>query len=351
MALSNHGSTVMTETAPAEMATILVTSRSFGDGTVDLVGQLQQAGHHIVRGTSDHDHSALEHTLQETDAWIAGTGPVTAAHLDASRRLRIVARYGVGFESVDVPAATARGIWVTNTPGANSDGVADHAIALMLAALRGVVDGDRRVRDGDWRVFRGRELGTLTVGIVGFGRIGRGVAQRLSGFGTRILATDPVVSAADLRRAGVEPASLEIMANQCDVVTLHAPGGQVVVEKNWLATLDRPCVIVNTARADLVDEVALAAALRDGHVRAYAADTLEGDTGNRSSPLLANDLADRVTITPHLGAQTVEAVDSMGTIASTNILAALAGGSPPNAVNSPEPAELAARNALSRKDQ
>ena len=128
-------------------------------------------------------------------AWIAGTGPVSAAHLDAAPRLRLVARYGVGVEAVDVAAAADRGVLVTNTPGANSDAVADHAVALMLALLRDITVGDRAVRGGDWQVRRGRQLGSVTVGIVGLGRIGRGVAARLQGFGTTVLGYDPYVDA------------------------------------------------------------------------------------------------------------------------------------------------------------
>ncbi|WP_347754902.1 NAD(P)-dependent oxidoreductase [Agrococcus sp. ProA11] len=320
------------------MATILATSRSFGAGSIDLAGDLERAGHTVLRGPSDHGLEALRGALATADAWVAGTGPVTAAHLDAAPRLRVVARYGVGTEAVDVEAAAQRGILVTNTPGANSDAVADHAVALMLAALRSIADGDRRVRASDWTVVRGRQLGALTVGIVGFGRIGRGVAQRLSGFGSRIVAADPMLSDQQLREAGAEPMGFAEMASECDLITLHAPGGQTLVDAAWLGTLARPVVLVNTARADLIDEDALAAALRARTVAAYAADTLLGDTAADASALLVEDLADRVTITPHLAAQTVEAVDGMGSMAVENALAALAGRTAPNPVNEPDPA-------------
>ncbi|RZT59534.1 D-3-phosphoglycerate dehydrogenase [Microcella alkaliphila] len=333
------------------MATILATSRSFGDGDLDLARELEDAGHRILRGPSDHDFAFVARELADADAWVAGTGPVTAEHLDAAPNLRVVARYGVGFEAVDLEAAAVRGVWVTNTPGANSSAVAEHTIALMLTALRGVVDGDRRVRKGDWSTFRGRELGGLTVGIVGFGRIGRGVAQRLSGFGSRILAADPMITPQQLSDLGVEPSTLQHMASQCDVITLHAPGGDTLITAQWLDTIKRSCVIVNTARSDLVDEAALAAALELGRIAAYAADTLHGDTGGLPSPLLTPRLSPRVTITPHLGAQTVEAVDGMGSRAVENVLAVLAGDTPHDAVNTPDPDARAARDrAAARLD-
>lgn len=314
------------------MAVILVTSRSFGSGDADLVRRLEELGHEVATGPSDHDLDALADLLPRADAWIAGTGPVTAAHLDRAPRLRIVARYGVGVEAVDLDAARARGIAVSNTPGANSDAVADHAVGLMLAALRQIAVGDRRVRRGDWSVARGRQLGSLSIGIVGFGRIGQGVARRLSGFGARLLAADPFLDEAAAERLGVEPADPERIARECDLVTLHAPGGSPVVTADWLAASRPGAVVVNTARPDLVDEAALAAALRDGRVGAFAADTLAGDTRADGSPLLSNELADRVTVTPHLGAQTVEAVDNMGEGAVRNALAALEGSAPPDAV-------------------
>lgn len=310
------------------MATILATSRSFSDGDLDLLARAAAAGHAIVRGPAHHDLAELAPLLATADAWIAGTGPVTAAHLDAAPNLKIVARYGVGTESVDVDAAAARGIPVTNTPGANADAVADHAVGLMLASLRLIPDGDRRVREGDWAVRRGRELGAATVGIVGFGRIGQGVAKRLSGFGPRILAADPYFPADRIRELGAEPVELDDLFRSADLVTLHAPGGQRLVDAARLDGIRPGTIIVNTARPDLVDEAALAAALGTGRLAGYAADTLDGDTAASASPLLAPDLADRVIVTPHLGAQTTQAVDNMGSMSLDDVLAVLAGRAP-----------------------
>ena len=188
--------------------TVLVTSRSFSSGDLDARGQLESAGVRVVLGPADHDLETVRPLLAEALAWIAGVGPVTADHLDAAPRLRLVARYGVGVEAVDLSYADQRGIMVTNTPGANSGAVAEHALALLLSALRRVTVGDRRVRRGDWQVQRTRELGALTVGIVGVGRIGRGVADRLSGFGSTVLGYDPWVDEETFRAAGIAPTSL-----------------------------------------------------------------------------------------------------------------------------------------------
>lgn len=314
------------------MGVILATSRSFSDGDLDLVARAEAAGHTIVRGPAHHDLDDLTPLLASAEGWIAGTGPVTDAHLAAAPHLRIVARYGVGTEAVDLAAAERRGIPVTNTPGANADAVADHAVGLMLAALRFIPDGDRRVRDGDWSVRRGRELGAATVGIVGFGRIGQGVARRLGGFGCTVLAADPFLPAERMAGLGATPVDLDGLFRTADVVTLHAPGGQTLVDATRLDGIRPGTIVVNTARPDLVDEDAVAAALRAGRLAAYAADTLAGDTAASASPLLAPDLADRVTVTPHLGAQTTQAVDNMGSLSLDDVLSVLAGRAPAHLV-------------------
>ncbi len=322
---------------------VLVTSRSFSSGDVDARGQLEAAGVRIRVGPADHAIETLRPLLGDVTAWIAGTGPVTADHLDAAPRLRLVARYGVGVESVDLVAAAHRDVWVTNTPGANSSAVADHALALILAALRSVPAGDRGVRSGDWSVRRTRELGGLTVGIVGAGRIGRGVATRLSGFGSTVLGHDPWVEDDELRALGIEPVTLFDLAARSDVVSLHAPGDDTLVDHQWLAHAKAGVILVNTARARLVDESALAHALASGAVSIYATDTLSTEAGQVATdglahPLLHADLRDRTLFTPHSAAQTVEAVDAMSHGTVQAVLSMLRGETPANLVRPRQPA-------------
>ena len=322
---------------------MLVTSRSFSTGDLDLAAELTDAGCVITTGPPDHDLAALRPLLASATSWIAGAGPVTADHLDAAPLLQIVARYGVGVEAVDLAAAAHRGVLVTNTPGANSGAVADLAVALMLAALRDVTAGDRGVRTGQWAVRRTRELGQLTVGIVGLGRIGRGVATRLSGFGSTILGHDPWVPVDELERLGIEGVDLPELARRSDVITLHAPGDAVLVDADFLGRTRSTLILVNTARASLVDEAAVADALRAGRLRTYATDVLGSESGRHDSPLLAADLADRTLFTPHAGAQTVEAVDQMGRGAVDAVRAHLRGEQPPNLVRRPDVAPKGAR--------
>lgn len=327
----------MTRPATPAPGDVLVTSRSFSTGDLDLAGELTDAGCRILTGPSDHDLDSLRPLLASATAWVAGTGPVTAAHLDAAPGLQIVARYGVGVEAVDLVAAAERGVLVTNTPGANSGAVADLAVALMLAALRDVAPGDRAVRADRWTVRRTRELGTLTVGILGLGRIGLGVASRLRGFGCPLLGHDPWVSAEALDGLGIESVDLTELARRSDILTLHVPGAATLVDAAFLASTRPELILVNTARATLVDEAAVADALRAGRLQAYASDVLGSEAGRHDNPLLAEDLVDRTVFTPHAGAQTVEAVDQMGRGAVDAVLAHLRGEQPRHLVALPAP--------------
>jgi D-3-phosphoglycerate dehydrogenase len=222
---------------------------------------------------------------------------------------------------------------VTNTPGANAESVADHTVALMLAAQRHVVAGDAAARAGDWSARPGRELGALTVGLVGFGRIGRAVARRLiGGFGSRVLVYDPYLDDETVRAAGCEPARLQGLAERSDILSLHSPGGdRPLMSAELLAHVRAGAIIVNAARGDLVDEDALAAALQRGHVAAAAVDVLAAEPAS-VSPLLR---APNVIVTPHVAAQTAEAIDRMGSMAVDEVLRALDGEPPSNPVTPP----------------
>lgn len=312
---------------------VLVTTRSFSSGAYDALGALAAAGC-AVRRHADHELETISEELAVASAWIAGTAPVTAEHLARAPRLRIVARYGTGVDAVDLDAAARRGVVVTNTPDASTDAVAELAVALMLAALRDLTAADRRVRSGDWSFQRGRELGNCTVGIVGLGRIGRGVAKRLAPFGGRLIGHDPWLSEREARATGAEPVALEALAAQADIVTLHAPGGSTIVGADWIAGCKPGQILVNAARASLVDELAVAAALRDGRLGRYASDTVSAESGAMSC--LLDPALEPVTIfSPHIGAHTREAVDRMGRGAVEAVLALLGGGTPGNVVNIP----------------
>lgn len=309
---------------------IAVSSRSFGSGQADVVAQLTRADCRVERIPVDHDLARCAPVLAEADAWIAGVAAVTEAHLDTAPRLRVLARYGVGVDAVDLAAAAARDVVVTSTPGANEGAVAEHALGLTLAALRSVTAGDRAVRAGEWSRgrARGREISALTVGAVGAGRIGLGYLRRSSALGADVLAHDPFIGSLD----GIELVSLTELVERCDVVSLHLPGGEEVVTEDLLAAAPPGLVLVNTARADLVDEDAVARSLRSGRLAAFAADTLRGEGGGCPGPLISAELADRVVVTPHTAAQTVQAIDAMSLMTTHDVLAVLDGRAPEHPV-------------------
>lgn len=306
---------------------VLVTARSFGSGDADPASLLEGAGLRVVRADPGHDPEALREPIADAVAWIAGTAPIDDRHLAAAPKLKIIARYGTGVDSVDLKAAKRRKVLVTNTPSANTEAVADHTIGLILAALRRLLEGDRAVRSGARPALRGRELGKLVVGLVGFGNIGRAVARRLvGGFGSRVLTHDPYVPPEKVRESGVEPvASLVEMARIADVISLHMPGGgRAVVDAAFLEVVKPGAVLVNTARGDLVDEEAVAAALREERLSAAAFDVLAFEPTS-ASPLLR---APNTVFTPHVAAQTVEAIDRMGMMAAEEIVRVLGGEAP-----------------------
>jgi len=302
---------------------VLVTSRTFGSGDRPLLEEMREAGVETVSGPSHHALGDLREALAEADGWIAGTGPILKEHFDAAPRLKVIARYGVGTDAVDLAEAQRRNIPVTNTPGANSDAVADLTIALILEGLRHLSKASRNLRLGNWNAVPGKEMGALTVGIAGLGRVGQGVAQRLSGFGTRVIAFDPFADQSVFEERGVEAVQWEALVSQSDVITLHAPGGGQLVTADTLTPTTAKTVLVNTARADLVNEYAVAEALRDDRLGCYVADVLHAEGRAGESPLLAADLADRVTVTPHIAAQTIQAIDAMGSMAWANTHAVL----------------------------
>jgi D-3-phosphoglycerate dehydrogenase len=259
---------------------------------------------------------------------------VDAEALAAGRRLKVVARAGVGLDNVDVRAATQSGVMVVNAPSANIVSAAELTVGLMLAAARHVAPAHAALKQGQWKRerFTGTELYEKTVGIVGLGRIGGLVAHRLSAFGMRILAHDPYVQAGRAAQAGVRLVDLDTLLAEADFMSVHLPRtpetvGLIGTEQ--LAKVRPHLVLVNAARGGIVDEGALHAALKEGRVGAAGLDVFAREPCT-DSPLLE---LDNVVATPHLGASTVEAQEKAGLAVARSVRLALAGELVPDAVN------------------
>jgi D-3-phosphoglycerate dehydrogenase / 2-oxoglutarate reductase len=303
---------------------VLVTSRSFGSGAADPEAVLTSAGLRVVHGDPAHDLASLAEQLAAATGWVAGAAPIRAEHFDLAPALRIVARYGSGVDAVDLAAAAARGVIVTSTPGANAEAVAEHTLALILAGVRHLAEGDQAVRAGAAPRLLAQELSALTVGLVGLGHVGRAVARRLRALGATVAAADPEVDAAAFDQIGVRRCPLDELVATSDVISLHCPGGgPPVLDRDRLATVRTGALIVNTARAGVVDEAALADLLVAGRIGGAAIDVLSGP----DSPLLA---APHTILTPHTAGHTVQAVDRMGMTAAAEVVRVIVQGEPPH---------------------
>jgi D-3-phosphoglycerate dehydrogenase len=285
------------------------------------------------------DEAALVKIIPEFAAVVVRSQTkITAPIIAAGSKLRVIGRAGVGVDNVDVDAATRRGIIVMNAPGGNTVSTAEHAFSLLLSVARKIPQADAMVRAGRWerKNFEGVELYNKTLGIIGMGRIGSELSRRAIAFGLRVVAYDPYLSATRARTLQVELVEdLDELLAAADFITLHTPltpDTQHLLEASRLAKTKRGVRIINCARGGLIDETALADFLRNGHVAAAALDVFETEPLPGDSPL--RDLAN-IVLTPHLGASTAEAQESVGIEIAQAIRAALLEGTIRNAVNMP----------------
>ncbi|MGH9082227.1 MAG: phosphoglycerate dehydrogenase [Acidimicrobiales bacterium] len=312
------------------MARVLVTEKIAQSG-LDL---LADAGHQVdVREGLDPD--GLLAALPGAHALVIRSATkVTAAALAAGTELVVVGRAGVGLDNVDVPAATERGVMVVNAPTSNILSVAEHAMGLLLAQARNIPQAHAALVAGRWERSRweGVELYGKVLGIVGLGRAGSLVAQRALAFGMRLLAFDPYISPERARTMGVELRSLEELFAEADFVTIHTPKTPEtmgLVGRDLLAKAKPGIRIVNTSRGGIVDEEALAEAVRSGIVAGAGLDVFSAEPVTES-PLFE---LGSVIVTPHLGASTEEAQDKAGVTIAEQVVLALAGDFVPYAVN------------------
>src|ERR1700704_1357250 len=263
---------------------------------------------------------------------------VTANVLNAGTKLRVVGRAGVGVDNVDVETATRRGVIVLNAPGGNTVSTAEHAFSLLLSVARKIPPAEASIRAGKWdrKSFEGVELYNKTLGVIGMGRIGSELSRRAIAFGMRVLAYDPYLSATRARSLQVELVEeLDDLLAGADFISLHTPlttETHHIIDLARLQKTKRGVRIINCARGGLIDEAALAQALQDRHVAGAALDVFETEPLPADSPLRG---APNLVLTPHLGASTAEAQESVGIEIAQSIRAALIEGTIRNAVNMP----------------
>lgn len=278
------------------------------------------------------DSADLIPLLADVDGVIAGLDTFDAKVLANAPNLVVVSRYGAGCDNVDLAAATAQGIVVTNTPGANAEAVAELAIGLMLSVARRIPTLHREVQEGTWRVNRGVELYGKTLGIVGVGAIGRSVARRARGFSMRLLGHDPYIGAAAMSADGIEAVSLDDLLRRCDIVSLHLPSTPQtfrLLGPRALALMKPGSMLINTSRGELVDEEAVRAALVAGRLGGFGTDVYEVEPPGTGGVMALEN----VVTTPHTGAHTRESVERMADLAVRNLIDVLSGQGCPYVVN------------------
>jgi lactate dehydrogenase-like 2-hydroxyacid dehydrogenase len=309
-------------------AEILVTWPDFDVEGADTGGRLTAAGHavRLAPKLGRRSPADLLELLEGVSGAIVSTDPFDAAVLDRARGLRVIARVGVGTDSIDVAAATRHGVAVCITPGVNAATTADHAVALMLAALRRIPEHDRAVRAGRWP--RGQEatpweLSGATIGLVGYGTIGRLVARRLDGFAVRILVADPEPPG----DGGVEAVELDDLLRASHVVSLHAPltpATAGLMDRHRIGLMRPDAVLVNTARGGLIDEPALVDALEAGRIRAAGLDVFADEP---RVPQALIDM-DHIVLMPHIASASVHTRTAMGQLVLDNLASFFTGKGP-----------------------
>jgi phosphoglycerate dehydrogenase-like enzyme len=268
----------------------------------------------------------LEH-LDGVSAVLAGMEPFNREVLEASN-LRVIARAGVGYDAVDMAAATERGVVVTITPGTNEVSVAEQTLALMLGVMRGFPERDREVRCGIWKRVPLPRLAGKILGLVGLGRTGRAVATRAQALGMTVIGSDPVADPAFVAQYGIRLVTVDELLAEADIVSLHAPATPQtirLIDSRALAKMKPGSVLINTARGSLVDEAALCEALRSRHLMAAGLDVFDVEPLPTDSPLLE---LDNVLLAPHMGGLDHDSVEAMTTMAAQSIAELYQGGWP-----------------------
>lgn len=305
------------------MERIIVTPRSLSLGGHPLLERITAAGFELVFPSPGRQPSEAELAAALPDAvgYLAGVEWVSAGLLSVAVRLKVISRNGTGVDNVDLDAARRAGITVCRAEGANARGVAELAFGHVLAAARSIPRADAALKAGRWAREKGLELEGKTLGVIGCGRIGRLMARFGLAFDMRVLGFDVHLDPS-LAPPGLREAPLAELLRESDVLTLHCPppaSGEPLLDRAAIATLRPGAIVVNTARQGLVDETAMAAALCDGHVRAYTIDAFDAEPPTDWS--LVSSL--QVIATPHVGGFTDESVDRATSMAVDNLLEAL----------------------------
>ena len=322
---------------PLKDCKILVTPTSFSRYDYSLAKKLENTVGSVIYNNTGKPLSEREliPLVADIDGFIAGLDDITSNVIKAAKNLKVIARYGTGVDRVDLKAAKEAGIYVTNTPGANSVSVAELAIGLAITAARNILEGNNGIKKGTWPRLSGTTLSGKTFGIIGLGSIGKEVAKRLRAFGLKLIAYDIFFDKEFLKEYRIESVDLKSLFSKSDFISLHIPvsGDTVnIINRESLARMKKGSILINTARGELVDEDALYESLVSGHLKAAALDAFKKEPPDEDNKLLS---LSQIITTPHIGAATDNASDEMTKISIDECLAVLRGKKPKYIVAGP----------------
>ncbi len=318
------------------MFTVVVTDDRYGGNYREEEAELATVGARLEVRNLSTEEEALR-SLARADAILVNLFPLGVRVIEAMERCRVISRYGVGYDNVDVPAATRKGIWVARVPDYSLEEVSDQALALLMACVRKVAYKDRAIRAGRWNLHKDQPCHRMaggTMGLVGYGAIARCLHRKIAGLGlARILVHDPYVDPAVVKAAGCVPVDLEALVRQSDFLSVHVPLSSEtrgLIGERQISAMKPTAVLVNTSRGPVVDEKALAAALAAGRLAGAGLDVFETEPLPPESPLRK---LDTVVLSDHAGWYSEESIVELKTKAARNVAAVLGGGKPVYPVN------------------
>ncbi len=295
----------------------------------------------LVLCPDNYNEDTIVEYVRDADAIVTDAIPITKRILEAAKKCKVLAQAGVGVDNIDIATATREGIYVANAPHATMDDVADHAMALVLALQRKIVILNQKVKNGEWKelmwgfeasmpMFR---LKGKTFGLVALGNIGRGVARRAQGFGCKIIAYDPFVSAEEMKSLGVEPVDLDTLLSESDYISIHAPTTKStyrMFNEKTIGKMKKTAFLINTSRGAIVDQKALYDAVKSGKIAGAGIDVWEPEPPEADEPLFT---LDNVICTPHIAGVSVDCMIDIRKETFSQAIAVLKGGQPDNWIN------------------
>jgi D-3-phosphoglycerate dehydrogenase / 2-oxoglutarate reductase len=296
---------------------VIITTPSFGKFHERLIEEMEEKGCQVVR-LIPYSRERMMVEITDADAWIVGLESADKEILEKATKLKVVAKHGVGVDNIDVEAASELGIAVTNAPGTNNDAVADLAFGLMLSVARSIPAANNLVKDHQWGRFDGVSVWGKTLGVIGLGAIGKGVAKRASGFQMKVLGYDVSEPAPDEKELNIERVTLEELLKNADYISLHVPLNkytQGLISKNEFEMMKSNAIVVNTARGGVIDEKALYEALSENQIRGCGLDVFEQEPPVHPELIGLSNLV----VSPHIGAYTNEAVQLTSEMSVANV--------------------------------